>query len=233
MNNIRAVYGQANRESRFDDYPFFNIQHGSADPLVAVRRANDPDRRAGDGQPVDRLQFNRVKTIAEGGYADGRNLRMVFQFPGNAATATVPFVRQETVGVTAWRHDGQANDRLGYDTITVAAGRFTQGDVGKRIVIAGVCGGGTDCVGVIKAITDATHVVVQFKSGNVNGNGFAVTNSSAQATIGEDEPDALYLPVVSCNAQETVSWSNLSATGLTLTSSNPASRATCVILLVR
>jgi len=233
VNNIRAVYGQANRESRFDDYPFFNIQHGSADPLVAVRRANDPDRRAGDGQPVDRLQFNRVKTIAEGGYADGRNLRMVFQFPGNAATATVPFVRQETVGVTAWRHDGQANDRLGYDTITVAAGRFTQGDVGKRIVIAGVCGGGTDCVGVIKAITDATHVVVQFKSGNVNGNGFAVTNSSAQATIGEDEPDALYLPVVSCNAQETVSWSNLSATGLTLTSSNPASRATCVILLVR
>jgi hypothetical protein len=51
--------------------------------------------------------------------------------------------------------------------------------------------------------------------------------------VGEDEPDALYLPVVSCNAQETISWSNLTPAGLTLTSSNPASRATCVILLVR
>ena len=92
---------------------------------------------------------------------------------------------------------------------------------------------GTDCVGVIKSIADPTHVVMQFKSGSVNGNGFAVTNGAAQATVGEDEPDALYLPVVSCNAQETISWSNLSTTGLTLTSSNPASRATCVVLLVR
>ena len=157
-----------------------------------------------------------------------------FSIPvGFAATLKVPFAREEIVGVTAWRHERLANDRLGYDTVTVAANHFTQGDVGKRIVIKGACGGGTDCVGVIKSITDATHVVMQFKSGNVNGNGFAITNTAADATIGENEPDALYLPVVSCNAQETISWSNLSATGLTLTSSNPASKATCVVLLVR
>jgi hypothetical protein len=233
VNNIRAVYGQGNRESRFDDYPFFNIQHGSPDPLLTVRRANDVDRRNDDRRPVDLLQFNRVKMLAEGGYADGRNLRFLFQFPGTAATVNVPFTRPETVGVTAWRHERLANDRFGYDTITVGANRFTQGDVGKRVVVKGACGGGTDCVGVIKSITDATHVVMQFKSGGVNGNGFAITNTAAEATIGENEPDALYLPAVSCNAQETISWSNLSATGLTLTSSNPKSTATCVVLLVR
>jgi len=233
LNNIRAVYGQGNTESRFADYPFFNLQHGSEDPLLTVRRANDVASRPGDSLPVDALQFNRVKTLAEGGYADGRNLRLLFQFPGTSATAAVPFARQETVGIKAWRHDRLANDRLGYDTITVAANRFTQGDVGKRIVVKGACGGGSDCVGVIKSIADPTHVVMQFKSGNVNGNGFAVTNDAAQATVGEDEPDALYMPVVSCNAQETISWANLSASGLTLTSSNPASKATCVILLVR
>ena len=201
--------------------------------MLTVLRANDVSQQAGDRQPVDLLQFNRVKTLAEGGYANGRNLRLLYQFPGTSATAAVTFVRHETVGVTAWRHDRQANDRLGYDTIAASAGHFTQGDVGKRIVVARACDGGTDCVGVIKSITDPTHVVMQFKSGNVNGNGFAVTNAAGQATIGEDEPDALYLPVVSCNAQETVSWSKLATTGLTLTSSNPASRATCVILLVR
>ena len=233
MNNIRAVYGQGNRESRFADYPFFNIQHGSEDPILTVLRANDPAAGGDERQPVDMLQFNRVKTLAEGGYANGRNLRLLYQFPGTSATGAVTFIRREVVGVTAWRHDRQANDRLGYDPITVSAGHFTQGDVGKRIVIAGACEGGSDCVGVIKAITDPTHVVMQFKSGGVNGNGVATTNASAQATIGEDEPDALYLPIVSCNAQETISWSNLSATGLTLTSSNPASKATCAILLVR
>jgi len=233
MNNIRAVYGQGNQESRFADYPFFNIQHGSEDPLLTVLRANDVDRSGGDRQAVDMLQFNRVKTLAEGGYANGRNLRLLVQFPGNRATAAVTFVRRETVGVTLWRHNRLANDRLGYDTIAVSAGHFTQGDVGKRIVVSGVCERGTDCVGVIASIADATHVVMQFKSGNVNGNGFDVTNDAAEAIVGEDEPDALYLPVVSCNAQETISWSNLSTTGLTLTSSNPASKATCVILLVR
>jgi hypothetical protein len=233
LNNTHAIYGQGSREYRFPDYPFMNLQHGSEDPLVSVLRANDVDRTPHDRQAVDLLQFNRVKTIAEGGYVNGRNLRVLFQFPGTGATGVVRFVRQETVGITTWRHDRGTNDRFGYDTITVSAGRFTQGDVGKRIAIAGACGGGTDCVGVIRSLPDPTHVVVQFKSGNVNGNGFVVTNPAARATVGEEEPDALYLPVVSCNAQETISWSNLTASGLTLTSSNPASKATCVILLVR
>jgi hypothetical protein len=233
VNNLRALPADGNHEYRLPDYPFFNFQHASEDPIVTILRANDPQRKPNDSQPIDMLQFNRVKTLAEGGYANGRNLRLVWQFPGNSATVPVTFSRKETVGVTAWRHDRRDNEMLGYDTIAVGAGRFTQGDVGKRIVVSGACDGGADCVGVVKAIADATHVVMQFKSGNVSGNGFRVTNPAASATIGEDEPDALYLPIVSCDAQETISWSNLTPAGLTLTSSNPASRATCVVLIVR
>ena len=89
LNNVRAVYGQGGRESRFADYPFFDVQHGSEDPIVTVRRANDVDRRAGDEEPVDLLQLNRVKTLAEGGYADGRNLRLLYRFTGAGPTAAV------------------------------------------------------------------------------------------------------------------------------------------------
>ena len=91
----------------------------------------------------------------------------------------------------------------------------------------------TDRIAVVKSITDSTHVVVQLKSGVISGDGFDITNASVSATVGENEVDALYFPIVSCNAQETISWSSPTTSGLTLTSSNASSTATCAILLVR
>ena len=106
---------------------------------MTILRANTEERHSGDTQPVDFLQFNRLKSMAEGGYANGRNLRVLWKFPGSGASTTVTFTRSETVGVTAWHHDARTNELLGYDTITVASGHFSQGDVGKKIVISGAC----------------------------------------------------------------------------------------------
>jgi hypothetical protein len=51
--------------------------------------------------------------------------------------------------------------------------------------------------------------------------------------IGEDEPDANYFLLLSCNTGENVHWTTKTATGFTLVSDNPQSRTVCDVLFVR
>lgn len=164
----------------------------------------------------DAYTLNRVKMLAQGSDVAGKNLRAQIVF-GSSATAAVAFVRNVTVSIDT-------------PTLIATSGRFYPSDAGKKVVMVGIGGGGTDVTRFIRAYIDSTHVVVAPISSAMQ---CCSSQTGVTATIGEDEPDANYLLHLGCSAQETFSWSSKATTGFTLTSSNSGSTATCDVVIVR
>jgi hypothetical protein len=229
--NVSQVRGRA--DVRYPDHPLATYTRGLFTPDITVTPA-------GPASPVATLGLNHVKMLAEGSAGAGRNLRMEARFTGEGPTIRVDFVRD--VAVTVHKQCDCAAEQSGWRTIGVAAGAMRASDVGKTIVIAGVNGFGGDAVGVVQALADETHAVVLLRpmsqeeaqaNGGLGANTIRVDREGVTAAIGEHEPDARYFLALGCDAQETISWSDKSAAGFTLTSSNPASRATCDVTIVR
>lgn len=172
---------------------------------------------------IDWLALRRLKMLALGSIADGRNLRDQAVF-STSNTLSYTFKRDVTVSINS-------------DIITATSGTFRYADLGKTIVLVGIVGessdtmhDGTNAIAFITAYTDSTHVHMA-----PHNNYFGCCNSQTGVTvhIGENEPDGNYLIYTACSAQETVSWASPSTTGFTLTSSNATSTATCNIFIVR
>jgi hypothetical protein len=146
----------------------------------------------------------------------GKNLRVQGQF---ASSATLAFTFTRNVTVT-----GNASP-----LIVATAGRFFLSDVGKPIKIAGtpLAPGWTDWFGAVSQFTDSTHAHVMGGGQNNPGVG------SFTATVGENEPDANYMVVVTGDKNETFWVDTITATGFTVHSSNATSTATVTCLIVR
>lgn len=190
------------------------------------------------GPAMPTQQLSRVVQLSESGYAGGRNLRAQCTFAA-ADTCTFTFTRTEAVEIR--RGVGSPTT---FDPVTrtsgmnVTSGHFSQSDVGKLITVPGCCGTLADSTyfGYITAITSATSITArQIPGGFSFPNGITAVN----ATVGVDEPDALWLPVgLTCTGldvanSEVVEVTSWDATGFVLTSSNATSAATCRLLIVR
>ncbi len=178
-------------------------------PLLTVKRAPTA--------APSYLNLNRVKMLAAGSTADGRNLRLQEKF-ASAGTLAVTFTRAVTVGTTN-----------GTTSVTFTAGTINVADVGKKIVLVAADGAGGNVTGIIQSLDSGTALTIL---ATVNA-GIGVTSGAITANIGEDEPDANYLLMLASDAQEKISWSAKATTGFTLTSDNATSTATVDILVVR
>jgi hypothetical protein len=185
----------------------------------------------GEPVPGGGLWLTAVRMLGYGSAVTGRNLRDRVVFAG---AATQPHAFKRTVPVTA------VNSR----SISFARGAITAADIGKTIVLPGA--NQKHCRPPATPATDAVHArilgVPDDRSAVIatmaSGDGRCVQEVTdpgpiANATVGENEPDADYFLLVSCNTSERIHWTEKTATGFTLTSDNPASRAVCDVLIVR
>ena len=148
-----------------------------------------------------------------------------------AATVAYTFTRTVTITLAA---DG---------TFTVTTGVLRPSDLGKKVSIANgtnSCGfqGGSNpgtFLGFLTTYSTTTTGTVsgqqQLAADDCRMTPRAVAGLTM--TIGENEPDANYMLMLGCNADERFSWSSKATTGFTLTSSNASSTATCDVLVVR
>lgn len=177
-----------------------------------------------------------IRGLAYGSNIQGRNLRDQVTF---ATSGTANYTFKRTLSVDTVN---------GSRTLTYASNALTSKDIGKKIVVPDVidtaCG--TDPsqpaidsydgrILVLASATTATTIPLQWHYySNRCGQQYPTITTTKTATIGEDEPDTNYLIVgLSCDKQETFSWSALATTGFTLTSSNASSTATCSFMIVR
>lgn len=180
--------------------------------------------------------LNSLRSIGYGSATAGRNIRDQGTF---ATSNTLAYTFKKTVTVTTTN---------GSTDITFTAGVITANDVGKQIAIplgidSGNCFGQTDQtfyarISQLLSSTSARLVAAQWHDAwttRCRPDAYPnITGAQANTVIGEDEPDANYfITGLSCNAQETVSWSNKATTGFTLTSSNGSSTASCDFMIVR
>ena len=185
----------------------------------------------GEPVPGGGLWLTAVRMLAYGSGVAGRNLRDRVVFAGNAKQA---HTFKRTVSVTA------VNSR----SISFTRSAITTADIGKTIVLPGA--NQKQCNPPSTPATDAVHArivsVPDDRSAVIatmaSGNGRCVQEVSdpgpiPNATIGENEPDAEYFLLLSCNTGERIHWTEKTATGFTLVSDNPSSRAVCDVLLVR
>jgi hypothetical protein len=209
------------------------VSFAEVSPIIETRSA-----WVGTGEPPGGGVYIRaVRGIAYGSPdVRGENLRDRVTF---ASSGTAAYTFTKTVSVTTTANSA---------TISFASGAIHSADIGKTIVVPDVltnCSGTPegpedDWFGRIRTIASATTATV-FPSTWIGfiTDGYCAQDNPDQsetqiATIGTDEPDTNYLIVgLSCNAQETFSWSSKSTTGFTLTSSNPSSTATCEFMIVR
>lgn len=123
--------------------------------------------------------------------------------------------------------------------ILVTSGDFTQGDVGKIIEFPLCCGdfstialGPANAWATITSIFDATHVDVRFAFGP--NAAFPSGTTTGTATVGQNEPDALWIPALwGSNKNETFWQAAFDATGVTLRSSNTQSTGSVVVGIIR
>lgn len=186
---------------------------------------------AGGPVPGGGLWLTAVRMLGYGSGVSGRNLRDRVVFDGKGTTAHT-FAR--AVSVTT------VNAR----SISFAPGAITAADIGKTIVLPGAndkaCSPpATPATGAVHAriisVPDDTHATVGTMATTAGQCLQEITDTRpiANAVIGEDEPDADYFLLLSCNASERIHWTAKTATGFTLVSDNPQSRAVCDVLLVR
>jgi hypothetical protein len=205
-------------------------------PLVSFATPLNPFEgfRAPPSGPVAPMQqLSRVKQLSESGYANGRNLRILCTF-ATSDTVVCPFSRSEAYevrrGVGSPTTFDPATRTYG---VNVTASHFTQADVGKIIQFPACCGDGavSDLWAYIVSIVSATNIQVRVMPG---GAGFGNGITTGTATVGQNEPDALYLPAIwGANANETIWISSFSASSVTLKSSNATSTAGVLVGVIR
>ena len=186
---------------------------------------------AGDPVPGGGVWLTAVRMLGYGSSVSGRNLRDRVVFDGRGSK-THTFKR--TVAVKT----------INARSVGFAVGTITTADIGKTLALPGandkLCNPpqtpATDAVYArILSVPDETTAIVGVMA---NGPGRCLqeisdVRSIANAMIGEDEPDADYFLLLSCNTAERIHWTTKTATGFTLVSDNPASQAVCDVLLVR
>jgi hypothetical protein len=189
-------------------------------PLTTMRQ---PDA-GGSGADMGVYQINRATMLAQGSMVNGRNLRLQGKF---ARSGTLALTFKKTISVTTV--SGADHNHFVY-----AAGDVNIADIGRFYTVTTIDGLpiGYDMGGTISAVDTGTNTatVIQRNQNYFNGN----PPTPIVLVIGEDEPDAQYLPIVSCDTKnEEFAWGSLTPTGLTLSSSNAASTATCNVLILR
>jgi hypothetical protein len=186
---------------------------------------------AGSPVPGGGLWLTAVRMLGYGSGVSGRNLRdrVVFDGRGSKAHTFKRTVSLETVDARS---------------ISFAPGTITAADIGKTLALPGAndknCNPpstpATDAIYArIIAVPDDTRATVATMA-NATGHCFQqITEARAvpNAVIGEDEPDADYFLLLSCNSAESIYWTTKTPTGFTLVSDNPQSRALCDVLIVR
>jgi len=204
------VFADGDVSRHYDDVPSAEFSGLTFVPAMTVRR---------DASPTDYLQLNHVRMLAMGSVADGRNLRLQERFAGTGVLQ-VRFVREVSVTTTT-----------GTAYVDAAPGTFNAGDLGKRLVVTGVDGfhAGGDVIAKIHDVSSDRRVFITAQVPTAIG----VSRTGARARIGEAEPDASYFVMLGCNADERIYWTDKTPEGFTLRSSNPASTATCDVLIVR
>jgi hypothetical protein len=224
INNLPIVYGEA-AYINYDGY-LRNVQNTNTGqwyvallPSWTVVRDDPATPQTVSPFGVDLLRLQRVRMLAEGTTTQGNNLRVQTTFPA-AGSVAVSFQRPITFSAN------------GAEITATNGSQFSVADLGKRFFAAGVgTNGATDYVGFVATYVSPTKVTII--PANPNGYFSCCGRVTGPALIGENEPDANYLPVVSCTAPEPIGWSTLAATGFTLTSTNATSTATCNVLIVR
>lgn len=204
---------------------------GGTNPMIeSVSTIFPVDKTLTDTIGTPYLALNHVRQLAEGtmkGFATtvttspqpGQNLRVSGTFATSNSLAFT-FKRNLTVTCAATA------------TITATAGTFLPTDVGKPVKITAGADTGADWFGyVIEYLTPTTVNVYP----GIASPGSRYPQGAGKATVvGADEPDAKYMVAGLCgNANETFWVDTLATTGFTLHSSNGASTATVVALIVR
>lgn len=169
----------------------------------------------GNPNAADGLSLLRVRTLGEGTRVPGKNLRLQTTL-GAGATTAVSFIRTVTVSIDQGR-------------LTATSGRFFPADVGKRATVT-LGGSFGTAIGFLDTYTDATHAV--FAPNNAFM--FCCNSQTGQTlTIGEDEPDANYIPVATCQTGLAIGIDSLSTTGFTLVPSAPSLGNQCNVAIYR
>ena len=186
---------------------------------------------AGSPVPGGGLWLTAVRMLGYGSGVSGRNLRDRVVFDGRS-TRTHTFKRMVSVTTIDAR------------SISFAPGTITAADIGKTLTLPGAndkhCNPpstpATDAIYArIISVGDDTHATVATMATATGHCLQEITEARTipNAVIGEDEPDANYFLLLSCNSAEHIYWTTKTATGFTLASSLPSSQAVCDVLLVR
>lgn len=186
-----------------------------------------------------RQRLSGIKLLSEAPFTAGNNLRILCTFGGASDTVTCPFSRAETIEV---RHG--VGSPTTFDALTqisgmnVTSGHFSQADVGKPLTFPTCCGDGSasDYWGLIVEIVSGTSITVQALPGTSS---FPNGITTGSATVGQDEPDAKWLPAIwGCSGldlagKEVVKITSFTASQVVLTSSNATSTAGCLVGVIR
>lgn len=161
-------------------------------------------------------RYSRVTSIGQG-TGLGSNLRLQAKF-NNTGVCNVLFQNSCNINI--------ANSH----TINITGGSFQliSGDIGKRVYIptgAFVSDSNLDQSGYISRVNSTGQFYMIPRPD--------ATRNNIACVIGQNEPDINYFLSLSPNVQETISWSNKTITGFTLTSSNTGSNALVDIILLR
>ena len=225
---MRLTLEQNRAYARSGDRPFPDF-HGTFTTALMPTSINASN--AGSPVPGGGLWLTAVRMLGYGSGVSGRNLRDRVVFDGRG-TRVHTFKRTVVIKTVDAR------------SISFAPGTITAADIGKTLTLPGAndkhCNPpttpATDAIYArILSVPDATHATVATMA-NATGHCLQeITGAHAvsNAVIGEDEPDADYFLLLSCNTGERIHWTAKTATGFTLVSENPQSRATCDVLLVR
>jgi len=179
-------------------------------------------RHLGEGAPPKALSaYDLTGTI--GTPVFGTNLRVTGKF-ASSNTLNVLFSRPVSIR-TGSGSGGQS------PILNATVGQFFPTDNGKQIKIPGKGNQGmTDWYGWAIHYIDSTHVYISPATPQQTPD----VLTAVASTVGIDEPDANYMIAGLCgDANETFWVTNIATTGFTLHSSNAASTATVVCLIVR
>src|SRR5262249_28535412 len=174
------------------------------------------------------------RTIASPGITTGDVIRFWgsgLVTPGNNLRVTATFARSGTLSFSFVRSlTLHTSGGLSTTLLIADTGRFYPTDVGKPIKLVGAAAyGWTNTFGYISRYIDSTHIEYVIQPAQANWPSFSGT-----AQIGANEPDANYVVTGLCgDAGETFWVTGISTTGFTLHSSNAASTANVVALIVR
>ncbi len=156
------------------------------------------------------------------------------------AETTCNFQRLETYTYNSNGTGGTThNDGTATYRVLVTSGHFSQADVGKIIAFPDCCGDFASISGgpitkwaIILSIVDATHIDTRDAFSNIGS--FPAGTTTGSALVGQDEPDALWLPALwGWNSSDPIYWQSFSASGIVLRSTNVQSTAGVLVGIVR